>query len=551
MLSPGGAQAPRLLRVPLPVLSVPTAIPRSNRPLVLWMIAAVVGVGSLAYWDDARESAAVLEEFGQEQATLADTVAVSLATRLEDVRRDALVFADDAANGRRTSAQLSNDYLDVKVVDASAPPPSEPADGQGFALSVPAHEGRRVQLVVSASELFAGLGRSQRPNAVTVLILPPRADHFLTPDGRTLKHAAVLDALKDGGSTLTVPKEEAGRLGLPPRMARVGLARVDAGPLGRWGVAVAATASRERDRERRDRLRLVLSIALAAGLVLAFGGFALRKQRQELELARGLEEAEAARQREERLERESRAATMLTLASGVAHELSTPLGVIAGRAEQLAARAPDDERTQRSAGVILAQVEHVSRVLRGLLGLARGGTPSLEEVPPAAVVRGALALVEHRFAQAEVSLTPEVAEPLPGLRCDRRLLEHALVNLLLNACDASPRGGTVRVEAQRDGDELAFAVTDAGAGIPAADIARATEPFFTTKPSGKGSGLGLAIVNEIAKSHRGSLTLGPSAPHGTRACIRIPLEPGVESPGVESPGVESPGVESGVAHARV
>jgi signal transduction histidine kinase len=217
---------------------------------------------------------------------------------------------------------------------------------------------------------------------------------------------------------------------------------------------------------------------------------------------------------------------MLTLASGVAHELSTPLGVIAGRAEQIQARATLDERITRSAQVILEQVEHVSRVIRGLLGLARGGAPALEEVEPSAVVRGALALVEHRFTQAEVALAPKLPPALPGLRCDRKLLEHALVNLLLNACDASPRGGNVQVEARREGEEVVFCVVDDGAGILPADAARAAEPFFTTKPNGKGTGLGLAIATEIAKSHRGSLSIGPAEPHGTRACIRIPLEQG-------------------------
>ncbi|MGZ3457640.1 MAG: hypothetical protein ACXU86_03960, partial [Archangium sp.] len=95
--------------------------PPDTRWLVVSMIAAVALVCALASWDDERESAAVLADFGQEQATLANAVAVSLATRLEDVRRDALVFADDADTGRRTSAQLANDYLHVRVVPRESP----------------------------------------------------------------------------------------------------------------------------------------------------------------------------------------------------------------------------------------------------------------------------------------------------------------------------------------------------------------------------------------------------------------------------------------------
>jgi len=97
------------------------------------------------------------------------------------------------------------------------------------------------------------------------------------------------------------------------------------------------------------------------------------------------------------------------------------------------------------------------------------------------------------------------------------------VNLLLNACDASPPASTVHVDVTADASEITFAVTDEGEGITREHAARATEPFFTTKPSG--TGLGLAIANEIAKTHRGTLDLAQRTPHGTRACIRIPLEP--------------------------
>jgi len=139
------------------------------------------------------------------------------------------------------------------------------------------------------------------------------------------------------------------------------------------------------------------------------------------------------------------------------------------------------------------------------------------------VVTSALALVEHRFAHAGVELTSHVAAGLPPISCEPRLLEHALVNLLLNACDACAKGGHVALTAEIAEGQLRFAVIDDGTGISPADAARVTEPFFTTKPPGKGTGLGLAIVSEIAKSHRGSLTLSSAKPRGTRACVQLPL----------------------------
>jgi signal transduction histidine kinase len=97
------------------------------------------------------------------------------------------------------------------------------------------------------------------------------------------------------------------------------------------------------------------------------------------------------------------------------------------------------------------------------------------------------------------------------------------MNLLLNACEACDRGGSVDVVVRAENARVAFVVVDDGVGINPEEAARATEPFFTTKPVGEGTGLGLAITSEIIKSHRGTLTIGPRSPRGTRACIEIPI----------------------------
>ncbi len=79
------------------------------------------------------------------------------------------------------------------------------------------------------------------------------------------------------------------------------------------------------------------------------------------------------------------------------------------------------------------------------------------------------------------------------------------------------------IDASHEGDHINFVVVDDGIGIADADAARAVEPFFTTKPVGQGTGLGLAITNEIVKAHRGSLSIAPNAPRGTRATIEVPI----------------------------
>jgi signal transduction histidine kinase len=429
------------------------------------MLLAVAAVALLAFWDHRRESAAALDDFAEEQATLAASVAAELSTRLAAVRRDGLLIAEQLDEGRRV----------------------------------------------------------ERPGIVRLLLLGPDDPHLRATDGGVLDSEPVQRALAAERTSVWIERPEAAALGLPPRRAAAGLARIDAGPLGRWAVAVVTSAERVRDRELRASLRLTLGVILAAGLVFAFGTAALRRQRRGLLLERELALAALARERDAELTTASRAATLGTLAMGIAHEVSTPLGVISGRAEQLLSKVDSDDRAARSVRAILEQSERIRRVIRTFLDVVRGGAPALGDTPPAAVLEGALALVEHRFAAVGVALSKRAAPDLPLIHGDVPMLQQAIVNLLLNACDACAHGGRVAASVGLAGERVVFTVTDDGRGITAEEAARAAEPFFTTKAPGMGSGLGLAITHEIVKLHRGQLTLEPASPRGTRATVSVPL----------------------------
>jgi signal transduction histidine kinase len=414
------------------------------------MIAAVALVAALAWLDQREESSAAFDEFAQQQATLARTVAAAKHDRLPEVARSAT------------------------------------KEGES-----------------------------------TVLLLAPDATQLVDLSGRAFDRPELAAALRTGATSFVLTRPMAASLGLPERTAIAGLAHFDDD--GRtWGVAVVSTARAVRDREMRGRTRLLSSVLVAAGLVWIFGSIALRTQRKELELARALAIADAQAKADQRLSRAARAAMMGTLASGVAHEIGTPLGVIAGRAEQMQPRVKDDERANKNVQAILEQVKRIEEVVRGFLDLARGEAPALRRVDPGSIVDGAVKLVRHRFDQAGVALVVTTHGRLPPLDADVRLLEHALVNLLLNACQACAREGHVTLEATRDEEGVSFEVVDDGTGIDAEAAARAFEPFFTTKPAGKGTGLGLAITHEIVKAHRGTLALAPHEPKGTRAIMTIP-----------------------------
>jgi two-component system NtrC family sensor kinase len=362
----------------------------------------------------------------------------------------------------------------------------------------------------------------EQPRLLRVLVRPPSAEGLTTSDGQFLRSAVLEAGLAQGADWLRLSRSDAAALALHSRMAMAGFGHVDTGA-GRWGVVVIASAQHVRDRERMAQWRLILSVFVASGLVLIFGGLALRNQRKQMLLANELAVAAVRSERDERLVRADKLATMGALAMGIAHEVSTPLGVILGRAEQLLSRPADDERLQRAARAIVEQTERITAIVRGFLALARGDAPQTKHVSPNALVEVAVELVEHRFARAGVQLSVEKTEGLPLVACEPRLMEQVLVNLLLNACDACRVGGHVEVCLVAQGEGVGFLVTDDGHGISEDAAARVLDPFFTTKPAGQGSGLGLAITSELVKHHRGKLSVvARSDRPGTRACVELP-----------------------------
>ena len=432
--------------------------------LAVCMLAAVICVGLLAYWDARRESEAALADLAQEQETLAVALAMDLKDRLR------------LTGGRSTAFELLND-----------------------------------------------LNRAQRPHANVIGVLPPGGGEFVTSDhGR-----AVLDSLRGdllaGHASARFTREAAAALGLPARTALAGLARVQDAENRTWGVVVVASAERERDREQWARWRLILSVTTATGLVSAFGGLALRKQRNALSLQSQVLIANTRHQANERLQMANKAATLGTLTMGLAHEIATPLGVISLRAEQLAAQLDGEERGSGAARTIVQQCDHITQIIRGLLGLAHGGAPAAQEISPRTLVEDSVAMIVHRFTQSRVTIETNLPTSLPTVPGEPKLLQHAVINLLLNACDASPPGSSVQISAAIEADELVLCVVDRGSGISPENVNRALQPFFTTKPSGQGTGLGLAVAREIVNSHRGTLTLSPESPRGTKAVIRLPL----------------------------
>ena len=371
-------------------------------------------------------------------------------------------------------------------------------------------------------ELLGGAMELQQRGLRLLLIARPDKAGLLTTDGTVVHSPTLSDALAKGASEAELSRDEAEQIGLPPRLAVAGLHRVR-GWGGPWGVVVVVSGERLRAREQYAQLRFLLGLALVAALVSGFGGLALKQQRRQLEVARALEVAALERDRERLLGKADKLATLAALSSGIAHEVATPLGTIMARIEQVLPSVADQPRASAALRVALEQVERIQRIIRGVLGLARGERPTLARVRPEDIARAAVAFVQHRFGKAGVHIAVQVPASLPDIACDPPMLEQALTNLLLNACDASRAGAVVHLHAHAAHGRLSFVVDDEGEGISAETAERAREPFFTTKPTGRGTGLGLAIAQEIVSHHQGKLTLAQHADtRGTRAAIELP-----------------------------
>ncbi len=229
-------------------------------------------------------------------------------------------------------------------------------------------------------------------------------------------------------------------------------------------------------------------------------------------------------QLEEQLQISDKMASIGLLAAGVAHEVNTPLTGISSFTQMLLEGAePSDPRT-RLLEKIEQQTFRAARIVNGLLNLSRpssGGDRA--HVDLNAVVNDVLALLEHQFKVGKIQVRRELAPQGPVVFAVEYKLQQVLLNLLLNAHDAMPKGGWLSVTTRTDGDQAVVEVADTGSGIPAEHLGRIYDPFFTTKAMGRGTGLGLSITYGIVREHDGTIDCDSQVGVGTRFTLSFPL----------------------------
>jgi signal transduction histidine kinase len=227
-------------------------------------------------------------------------------------------------------------------------------------------------------------------------------------------------------------------------------------------------------------------------------------------------------------------ATVGELVASIAHELNNPLATVSLRVEALLAQAAAASPQQRALAIIDQEVERLSTLVANLLQFSRRGQPQISSVDVCAELEQTLALMQSHLRNHRITVVRQFAATVSPLQADRQQLRQVFLNVLTNASDAMPDGGTLTVRAAAGRLECAapavvIEVSDTGVGITPDALPKVLEPFFTTKPEGKGTGLGLPICRRIVHEHHGTLTLDSTVGHGTTVRLVLPVTRGNNS----------------------
>ncbi len=227
---------------------------------------------------------------------------------------------------------------------------------------------------------------------------------------------------------------------------------------------------------------------------------------------------------EKALREKDRLASLGILAAGVAHEVNTPITGISSYAQMLLADTPEDDPRHEILKKVEKQTFRAARIVNNLLEFARNRTEELHPVDLVPLIGEALDLLSERRARRQVRLDLELPEnELLVVQGNDGELQQVITNLALNAIDAMPGGGALRLVARRACDWAEVVVSDTGDGIPAEQIERIFEPFYSTKIGRGGTGLGLPISYDIIRRHGGDVQVESAPGEGTRFTLRLPL----------------------------
>lgn len=229
---------------------------------------------------------------------------------------------------------------------------------------------------------------------------------------------------------------------------------------------------------------------------------------------------------EDKLLYQERLAGIGKLATGIAHEIRNPLGIITASSQFCLSKYKLAQSVQKHLKIILKNSENANRIIKDLLDFAKHREISFKTGSIKKVIDSACNLVKTKCAKHGVRLTRRWSRRLPSIPLDEKRLEEAFLNIILNALDAMPYGGRLIINAIPDyqANEIAVSFLDTGCGISPEDLNKMFTPFFTTKENGVG--LGLCLSHQVIDCHKGSIRIESRVGEGTEVIVRFPFSRG-------------------------
>ena len=228
---------------------------------------------------------------------------------------------------------------------------------------------------------------------------------------------------------------------------------------------------------------------------------------------------------EEHLHRSARLASVGELAAGLAHEINNILAVIQGFTEVLLREAEDHDQTANDLKIMKREAYRGQEILKRLLTFARPAEPHMTRNDLHEIIDNSLLLLQYEIKQSKVSVEKNYCRCMPPILSDSEQLKQVFMNIILNAAQAQPDGGSITILSRVADDGYAeVELKDNGPGIPAENLSKVFDPFFTTKAPGKGTGLGLSIAHRIVDNHGGWISITGVPNGGTAFTIRLPID---------------------------
>lgn len=272
-------------------------------------------------------------------------------------------------------------------------------------------------------------------------------------------------------------------------------------------------------------LLLRFPLIFITGLFTSFYSSEMLRSKQEIrqktiELGTALE---TVRQTEEQLRQAEKLSELGLMAAGIVHELNNPLTAVLGYSQLILQELEKDDPHRQDVQKIESATLQCRKIIQGLLKFSRQEEPRFALVDINDIVEDSIDAVAHQFKFAGIGIIKNLTPNLDKIFADKNQLEEVFVNIINNAKDATPPGGTLTVSTESVKNEIKVKFADTGIGIPKEVMNKIFNPFFTTKQPGEGTGLGLSVAHGIVKKHNGRIKVESEVGKGSTFTVILPV----------------------------